>query len=74
MIEMLKNKYGKYSLSKVIPFAWFIFLLYSLAFVYKDKEPPKLFYDLSMIFSSVYVGRTALDKINDKSISTTTNS
>jgi hypothetical protein len=65
-MEMLKNKYGKLSLSKVVPALWFVFLLYSLGFVYIDKEPPKIYYDLTMVFSSVYVGRTAIDKINDK--------
>ena len=54
------------SLSKVIPLLWFVFLLYSLGFVYIDKEPPKLYYELTMLFSGVYVGRTAIDKINDK--------
>ena len=62
---MLYNKYGKLSLSKVIPALWFLFLLYSLAFVYVDKEIPKLYYELTMLFSGVYVGRSALDKVKD---------
>lgn len=63
---MLKNKYGKYSLSKVVPAVWFVFLVYSLAFVYVDKEIPKLYHDFTMLFMGAYVGRTALDKIEDK--------
>lgn len=71
-MDLLKNKYGKYSLSKVIPAAWFVFLLYSLAFVYVGIEPPKIYYDLTMVFSGVYVGRVAVDKINTKSDEKTT--
>lgn len=72
-MDLLKNKYGKYSLSKVVPFTWFLFLLYSLGFVYIDREAPKIFYDLTMVFSSVYVGRIAVDKINAKSDEKATN-
>lgn len=65
--DMLTNKYGKYSLSKVIPFVWFLYLLYALTWQFDGQEIPKTYYDLTMIFSGVYVGRTALDKVSDPS-------
>ena len=71
MEEIFKNKYGKYSLSKLIPAIWFVYLLYALTFVFKDKEIPKTYYDLTIVFSSVYVGRSAIDKIQDSTKTTT---
>lgn len=71
MEEMFKNKYGKYSLSKVIPSVWFVYLLYVLTFPFGGKEIPKTYYDLTIVFSSVYIGRSALDKVTDPSKPTT---
>ena len=71
-LEMLKNKHGKFSLSKVIPAVWFLYLLYALAFVFKDKDIPSAYYQLTVVFSSVYVGRTAVDKLKDSTSPPTT--
>ncbi len=68
---MFKNKYGKYSLSKIIPSLWFVYLLYALTFPFSGKEFPKTYYDLTLVFSSVYVGRSALDKLADPTKQTT---
>lgn len=65
--DMLTNKYGKYSQSKVIPFVWFLYLLYALTWQFDGREIPQTYYDLTIVFSGVYVGRTALDKIADSS-------
>jgi hypothetical protein len=67
ILEMFKNKYGKYSISKIIPVVWFVYLLYALAVTFHGKDIPKSYYDLTMVFSSVYVGKTAVDKIKDGS-------
>lgn len=72
LLEMFKNKYGKYSISKIVPVIWFVFLLYSLAFTFHGKDIPKAYYDLTIVFSSVYVGRAAVDKIKDPTVVTTT--
>lgn len=63
LTEMFKNRYGKYSLSKIIPTVWFVFLLWSLSTTFKGQEFPKSYYDLTIIFSSVYIGKSAVDKI-----------
>ena len=70
--DIFKNKYGKYSLSKIVPAVWFVYLLYALTFVFIDKDIPKSYYDLTIVFSSVYVGRSAIDKIQDPEKSTST--
>lgn len=63
--DILKNKYGKYSISKVIPLIWFVYLIYSLGVTFHGQDIPKAYYDLTIVFSSVYVGRAAVDKIKD---------
>jgi hypothetical protein len=67
--DMLQNRHGKYTLSKVVPFMWFVYLLLVLTFKF-DTEIPKTYYDLTIVFSTVYVGRTALDKMKDFSAKT----
>jgi hypothetical protein len=64
--DILQNKYGKYTISKVVPFFWFIYLLLALTFKFDAKSDiPKCYYELTLVFSGVYVGRTALDKMKD---------
>lgn len=70
--DMLTNKYGKYSLSKVVPALWFVYLLYALTFSFRGVDIPTMYYDLTIVFSSVYVGRTALEKVVDPNKKTPT--
>jgi Na+/alanine symporter len=64
--DILSNKHNKYTMSKVVPFMWFIYLLLALTFKFEGiTEIPRTYYDLTIIFSSVYMGRTALDKMKD---------
>lgn len=63
--EMLQNKYGKYTISKIIPTLWFVYLLLALTFMFPGTDIPKTYYDLTIIFSSIYLGRSALDKVQE---------
>jgi len=71
--DLFQNKYGRYSLSRIIPAIWFVFLLYQLSVTFKDKDIPQAYYNLTVVFSSVYVGRAAVEKFREPTTPTNPN-